>query len=476
MKYFKTPKRSLGQLDAEAAATLIAAASDIALIIDGDGIICDLALNNDEIAGRISGFQSWIGRRWSQTVTPDSVQKIESLLREAGAKTISDWRQVNHTAVEGSDIPILYSTILAGPGRIVAVGRDLRPIAAMQQRLVEAQNAMERDYSRLRQVEMRYRLLFEFSAEALVVVESNGHRVVDSNPAAELLLAGPNRRAGTWSLREVFDKTAAVPLDALFASVRAAGRADDVVTRLANSGREVRVSASLLRQEAGTFLLVRIAPTDVVSATAPLPKLKAKLLKVVENAPDGVVLTDHDGLVLAANAAFLELAHLPGEEQARGQSLDRWVGRPGVDIEVLVGNLRRHGSIRLFRTNLRAEFGPPAEVEISAVSVMNGGNACFGFTIRNVSRRLATDGVGGRELPRSVEQLKELVGRVALKDLVRDTTDMIERLYIESALELTGDNRASAAEMLGLSRQSLYVKLRRYGLAELSPSGGQGQG
>ena len=29
---------------------------------------------------------------------------------------------------------------------------------------------------------------------------------------------------------------------------------------------------------------------------------------------------------------------------------------------------------------------------------------------------------------------------------------------------LAGNNRASAAEMLGLSRQSLYVKLRRYGI------------
>ena len=49
---------------------------------------------------------------------------------------------------------------------------------------------------------------------------------------------------------------------------------------------------------------------------------------------------------------------------------------------------------------------------------------------------------------------------------MRDTTDVIERLSIEAALELTGDNRASAAEILGLSRQSLYVKLRRFGLAE----------
>jgi DNA-binding NtrC family response regulator len=70
-------------------------------------------------------------------------------------------------------------------------------------------------------------------------------------------------------------------------------------------------------------------------------------------------------------------------------------------------------------------------------------------------------------LPHSVEQLTQLVGRVTLKELVRETTDVIERLCIEAALELTGDNRASAAEMLGLSRQSLYSKLRRFGITEI---------
>jgi DNA-binding NtrC family response regulator len=58
---------------------------------------------------------------------------------------------------------------------------------------------------------------------------------------------------------------------------------------------------------------------------------------------------------------------------------------------------------------------------------------------------------------------------VSLKDLVRETTDVVEKLCIEAALELTSDNRASAAEMLGLSRQSLYSKLRRYGLGDLGP-------
>jgi DNA-binding NtrC family response regulator len=56
---------------------------------------------------------------------------------------------------------------------------------------------------------------------------------------------------------------------------------------------------------------------------------------------------------------------------------------------------------------------------------------------------------------------------VPLKNLVRETTDLIERMCIEAALQIVGDNRASAAEMLGLSRQSLYIKMRRYGLGDL---------
>ena len=57
----------------------------------------------------------------------------------------------------------------------------------------------------------------------------------------------------------------------------------------------------------------------------------------------------------------------------------------------------------------------------------------------------------------SVEQLSQLVGRMPMKDIVGETSTMIERMCIHN-------NRASAAEMLGLSRQSLYVKLHRYGI------------
>ena len=116
---------------------------------------------------------------------------------------------------------------------------------------------------------------------------------------------------------------------------------------------------------------------------------------------------------------------------------------------------------------MRGEYGATADVEVSAVSLTDSDDKpSFGFAIRNVEKRLSASTPSPRELPRSVAQLIELIGRVPLRDLVRETTDVIEKLSIEAALELTGDNRASAAEMLGLSRQSLYVKLRRFGLAE----------
>ena len=91
----------------------------------------------------------------------------------------------------------------------------------------------------------------------------------------------------------------------------------------------------------------------------------------------------------------------------------------------------------------------------------------YGFVIRPIGRRLRDLPPGGNDMPRSVEQLTDLVGRMSLKDIVRESTDLIERLCIEAALSYTSDNRASAAEILGLSRQSLYSKLHRHGLGNL---------
>ncbi|GAC1620613.1 MAG: transcriptional regulator PpsR [Nevskia sp.] len=458
-----TSKKALGGLDAESAASLIAAAADVALVLDSDGMIRDVSFGSEEMS--VENCGRWIGQAWAETVTPESRPKVELLLREASSKASRKWRQVNHTSSRGADVPVLYSAIKIGAeGPVIAFGRDLRANAALQQRLIDAQQSLERDYWRLRHVETRYRLLFQMSSEAVLIIDSSTQKVLEANPAASLLLGETARKLVGTTFPDGFDEAGTRLLETLLAGVRAIGRAEDVRVRQAGQDREFKVSATLFRQENASFFLIRLSPSraEVVESAA-----SRSLLKVMDSAPDGFVVTDASGHVMTANRAFLDLTEMAAEAQVKGERLDRWLGHSGVDYHVLMTNLRQHGSVRLFASKMTGEHGGTTEVEISGVSVPHGDQTCLGFTIRNVGRRVTAEASAGRSQPRSPNQLTELVGRVPLKELVRESTDLIERLCIEAALQLTSDNRASAAEMLGLSRQSLYVKLRRYGMGDL---------
>ena len=464
MKAFDAPQAALGKVDTDRVAHLIAAISDIVLILDKKGMIRDVALGNDELSAQVS--DDWVGRSWSDTVTVESRSKVEALLADAlsdeGAPT---WQQLAHISRSGNEVPVRYcATRLGSRDHLIAVGRDLQGFAALQQRLVDAQQSLERDYWRLRQLETRYRLLFRSSSDAVLVMDPATGKIVEANPAASQLLAADPRRLVGKHFPEGFDEASTRTVESLIAGVRAAGRSNDIRARLRN-GTELTVSAALVRQENTSLVLLRLAKI-AQSSEGPSSSVEpsSRLAKIMERAPDGIVVTSQDGRILSANAAFLDLTQITSEDQVRGESLDRWLGRPGVDLNVLLANLRQHGAVRLFATTVRSDYGASSEVEISAVAIQHAEQPSFGFIIRNVDRRVSSESSSSQALPRSVEHLTELVGRVPLKEVVRESSDMIERLCIEAALELTGDNRASAAELLGLSRQSLYVKLRRYGL------------
>ena len=474
MRPFGEPETSFGDLSAEAAGTLLSVSTDMTLVVDGEGVIRDLATGSDELSRE--SYSEWVGQAWADTVTPESRSKVEVLLKEAGSGSVKPrWRHVNHLLSGGRELPLLYAAVRVdrrggGPGnqRSLAFGRDLRATAALQQRLVEAQQAMERDYWKFRHAETRYRHLFQVSREAVLVIDSASRKILEANPAAARLLGD----GGAASLvGQTFpcgvDGRGAEALNLMLAGIRATGRADEVRAELLDARGEVLVAASTYRQDRSSHFLVRITRAQVDHDADPAPSTSSMLIKLVQTGPDCLVITDLDGRVISANQAFAELAQLATEDQARGETLDRWLGRTGVDLSVLVSNLRQRGAVRLFATTLRGEMGAVTDVEISATMVPHGERPFFGFTIRDVGRRLSVDPRPGRQLPRSVGQLTELVGRVPLKDIVGETTDLIEQLCIEAALELTRDNRASAAEMLGLSRQSLYVKMRRFGLGDL---------
>lgn len=443
-------------LSVETLAGILAASGDVVLALTGEGVVTALAFGDID---PIDDVEEWTGHPLEDLVTVESRAKVREMLGDAARSAPGRWRQVNHPTAAGV-VPIRYMCLAAGGG-FVAIGRDLRAQAATQQRLLQTQQSLERDYLRLRQAESRYRLLFDLAADPVLVVNAGTRRILEANPAAHAALGLAPGALVRQPIGTIAATGAQEALIAALGAANAGGRVAPVALAMAN-GVEMRVAASAFRQNDAALLLVQLLPLSPAPAAG---RADDRLRTVVDRMPDAFVLTDRRLGILAANPAFVDLTQSVSAERVTGRRLGDWLGRPGIDLDLIVGQLREHGAARNVATILRDELGAQEEVEVSAVAVRDPAGDVYGFAIRGVGRRLRDLPPAERDLPRSVEQLTELVGRMSLKEIVRESTDLIERLCIEAALSYTSDNRASAAEILGLSRQSLYSKLHRHGLA-----------
>ena len=183
--------------------------------------------------------------------------------------------------------------------------------------------------------------------------------------------------------------------------------------------------------------------------------------------PEAVVQTDAEGLVIAANTLFLDLIHAPSLTQVLGRNIGSWFSSSAIDIRVLYARLMDEPSIRGFTSTLTDNLSGESAVSISA-GLNSANNTIQLIVVPQVSgsERLTIPSPG---VPEQAEGFSALVGKVPLKDLIRESLDVIEKICIEAALDQTNNNRAYAAEILGLSRQSLYIKLRRHGLEDYRP-------
>jgi transcriptional regulator PpsR len=446
-------------LDANAAMKLAMVAGDVTLVLDDTGTILDAAFDPREFPA----FAGWVGTNWIETVTDESRPKIMEMLAAARRGEVQHWRQVNHPSRDG-DVPIRYAVLSVNGGEHrIAFGRDLREAGKLQQRLLQVQQSLERDYLRMRQLEARYRMLFERSTEPVLIVEAATLRIREANPAAHVLMGARSTSLPGKKLMTFIDKNSHDGLQALVGAALVSDTVSPGRIRIARGSREVNASITGFTQDRGQFLLVRLTPVSDRLSTDFSP-----VLDLVDQMPDAFVVANANLEIVTANAAFVELLQAASVDQLRGRHLSESIGRPGIDLDLIEGQIDQHGAARNVATVLRVGHDVDGEaVELSAVRTA-GEDAYYGFVIRPVGRRLRDLPPGSHDLPRSVEQLTDLVGRMSLKDIVRESTDLIERLCIEAALSYTSDNRASAAEILGLSRQSLYSKLHRYGLGNLA--------
>lgn len=441
---------------------IISTAADISLTIGCDGRVVSVMVNPHHRAfGQLS---HWVGLPARDVMTSESFDKLErrlDALAKPGAKSMAV--ELNHIDSTVSEFPIRYSMHRMPPDNaVLMMGRDLRPIAEMQQQLVMAQIALERDYETQREMDTRYRVLMEATRDAVVLVAMNNGRISDLNAAAAVMLGGSRQDLVGAAIAQEFEgRRRGEFLESLanFAGADAANPIDLVARR---SQRKLRVIPTQFRAAGERLMLCRIEAAEQLALVS--NDVTVNLERLYHEGVDAIVFVDGDGLVLGANDSFLKLTDSSSLNSVRGRSLADFLARGSVDLRVLMDNARRTGQLRLYATKISNEFNGQVAVEISATYLTDRPKPCFGMVIRDSSRAELLRRPGFSATDEGMRSVMELVGSSTLKDIVTETTDVVEKMCIQTAVELTRNNRVAAAEMLGLSRQSLYVKLRKFGL------------
>jgi transcriptional regulator PpsR len=455
----KTPDLSTSHLQ-----QLLPTLVDIMMVLDRQSTVLEVTIFGKDLQRLDSS--AFKGRSIHDFISHDSKDKFGLMLAAVGKSDAPMWRHVNFSPTAGQELPLQVSLVLQEKdGTVWLFGRDLSGLSQMQSRLVEAHQSMERDFLRLRHMEARYRLLFESVADPMLVVDVAQRRVMEANGAAQLVFKDLSRKLPGSDVAQLFDPDKREALEVLLRQAQTTGRMESGRVRYLNADRDCNLHVSIFVQEGGPQYLLRLQALSAQQTSHTEAPVINWFHHALDQAPVGFVVADRMGTILASNPEFCSMVGVASHTVLVNKSLEDWLARGGVDLGVLLTNLRQSRTLRSFATDLRSMVGVLIPVDIAAVT-LNGDDPTYGFFFHQLSGARGRDVMpatsGG--MADSVAQLSQLVGRMPMKEIVGETSTMIERMCIQGALELTQNNRASAAEMLGLSRQSLYVKLHRYGM------------
>nr|WP_309666717.1 transcriptional regulator PpsR [Tabrizicola sp.] len=449
-------------IDRDLMTEIVASASDIVLLVAPSRRIVSVLVNPQHRS--FGQLTDWEGAKLFDILTEESQRKFDLRVADIGNKSRGPLSvELNHVSAQTWDFPVRYSLHqINAEGSILMLGRDLRPIAEVQQQLVAAQLALERDYEAQRDIDTRYRVLLEMTRDPVFLVSMSTGRITDVNPAAALILGGSRVDLIGAAVAQEFDGRRRGEFLESMANMAGMETAAPVELTARRSQRRVMLTPTLFRAAGERFLLCQIDVPE--TAAPPMDDLAEQLSRLYHEGVDGIVFADAEGVIRAANEAFLNLTDAASISAVRGKSIADYLARGAVDLRLLLDNVKRTGQLRLYATRLTTDYSGQIAVEISASWLNDRPNPVLVLVVRDASRAdsLRRSGPGAQD--DSSRSVMELVGSSTLKDIVAETTDVIEKMCIETALELTRNNRVAAADMLSLSRQSLYVKLRKYGL------------
>ena len=456
-------ERLIPNLDQASTADLISRLCDFAFVISSDGEIIQ-TMTSPFLAPRLD-LSSWKGLQFQDTLTTESVPKFEARIAQfkEGQKELRPVELNHRPTHQQTELPVRYTFhSSAEDGSKLLLGSDLRPVAEMQQQLVEAQIALENDYDARREHEIRLKVLMESSDVATVFIALNTGVISSCNSATEVLLGRSRKELMDAPFAAEFEDEGVTSLIDQMVTAASDVSITAVLANSARGGRSYRLNPTLFRGATSQMLLCKMEPEH--SSLEPMDQLATHLVSFFHKGVDPIVFMNMSGQILSANEAFVSVANVTHAQTLSGRSMSDFFSRGSVDLNVILESARRNGKMRLYSTKILNEHGDERPVEISTTQIRTELEPICVLVMRNARRVEGISTPTSQMSEEEVNSVVELIGSQSLKDVVARSTDVVEKMCIETAIRMTSNNRVAAAEMLGLSRQSLYVKLRKYNL------------
>ena len=441
------------------------ASSDLVIFSDFSGHIHNVHIN--PTVASLEQSQDWVGRNILDLLEEESVPKIKNHLEALKNAAPGEARvtEVNHIGGSEWGFPIRYSIMRDGD-KVLYVGRDLAAIASVQQALVNTQLALEADYGSSRDYETRYKAVMEVSLEPLVLVNINTGHIEDINSrAAEMLGEDPERLRSSSFLSSFDEKDRPDNLDSLLSDAKGKAAPEWRATSKA-SRRRLLITMTPIRSAGTRYAICRLETEKSNGVTTDFLTNGLKLM--FDEGVDAIVFADASGIIQKCNNSFLDLCDVATAADVENRPLADFLSRGSIDQKMLIEGGMKSGQLRSYNTKVVTNYRSTLPVNVSATLLSDNKQRGFGFIIRIMRSVEAVPATDAPSVLASNQNVSKLVGASPLKEIVAGTADVIERICIETAIEMTGNNRVAAAEMLGLSRQSLYVKLRKFGMLEKS--------
>jgi len=282
---------------------IISNIGDINFLIDLKGKILKINLPNKNINKNLN---SWLNKNIFDFLTIESKEKLDLQITSLTEINILSTKgfELNHVSTDTGEFPVRYKGFKTEDKKnIILIGNDLSQIAEVQKRFVNSQLALEREYSKFRSFETKYKALIEFSEEALVILDASLGNILDlNNPAAKLLKQKKEKLIGI-NLSKIFNYENEKEFIEKLKSDKI-NKSDFVYINEKNKNNII-LHSSVFRAENEICIIVRLEKT--LKEDSSENEFINILNKFYEKTRDGIVFTNKMGSIKYVNDSFLSL-------------------------------------------------------------------------------------------------------------------------------------------------------------------------